>query len=73
MLDRLRVEHNIEYWITYFFKNGTENIKVEHVLNFDILRKAFSYDLDLVFGKSTRLHKDSGKLSVLSISKEVLE
>ena len=53
MLDRLRVEHNIEYWITYFFKNGTENIKVEHVLNFDILRKAFSYDLDLVFGKST--------------------
>ena len=54
-------------------------IKVDHALNFDILRKVFLSKfvrILLVYGKIKRVfslpHKDRGDLSVLSISKDVL-
>ena len=48
--DGLRIGSSIEYLITYIFTN----IKVDHFLNFDMLREAFSsrfFRLDLVLWK----------------------
>ena len=67
--DLLRIEHNIEF--AFFFKNCKTYIKVDHALKFQMLRKEFSNKfvwLYIFFNQNMGL----GKLSDLSISKEVL-